>query len=62
MLDTAYYVYALKDPRRSPAMPFYTGKGTGIRAWEHVIKADDTRKGQRIAMPSGTRTVAGLML
>lgn len=48
MLETAYYVYALKDPRSSPAMPFYIGKGTGIRAWEHVIKADETRKGKRI--------------
>lgn len=49
MSEAAYYVYALKDPRRSPALPFYIGKGTGIRAWEHVIKADGTRKGQRIA-------------
>ena len=49
MLETAYYVYALKDPRRSPAKPFYIGKGTGIRAWEHVIKADGTPKGKRIA-------------
>lgn len=49
MPETAYYVYALKDPRSSPAMPFYIGKGTGIRAWEHVLKADETRKGKRIA-------------
>lgn len=49
MSDTAYYIYALKDPRTSPAKPFYVGKGTGIRAWEHVLKADDTRKGKRIA-------------
>jgi hypothetical protein len=49
MLETAYYIYALKDPRNSPAMPFYIGKGTGIRAWEHVIRADETRKGKRIA-------------
>lgn len=49
MLETAYYVYALKDPRNSPAMPFYIGKGTGIRAWEHVLRADETRKGRRIA-------------
>ena len=48
MAETAYYVYSLKDPRKSPAKPFYIGKGTGIRAWEHVLQADDTRKGRRI--------------
>ncbi len=25
----SYYVYALKDPRSSPAQAFYIGKGTG---------------------------------
>ena len=24
--DTSYYVYALKDPRQSPALPFYVGR------------------------------------
>ena len=48
MADTAYYIYALKDPRMNPAKPFYVGKGTGIRAWEHVLKVDGTRKGKRI--------------
>jgi len=47
MIETAYYVYALKDPRTSPAKPFYIGKGTGIRAWEHAT-IDETRKGKRI--------------
>jgi hypothetical protein len=28
-----FYIYALKDPLISPAMPFYIGKGTGNRAW-----------------------------
>ena len=48
-MDKSFYVYALKDPRSNPAKPFYIGKGTGIRAWEHAINIDDTRKGKRIA-------------
>ena len=42
-------IYALKDPRSSPARAFYIGKGTGVRAWEHTLKVDSTRKGRRIA-------------
>jgi hypothetical protein len=46
--DNSYYVYALKDPRQSPALPFYIGKGTGTRAHDHLVKPDATRKGERI--------------
>jgi hypothetical protein len=47
-LDTSFYVYALKDPRQSPALPFYIGKGTGTRSHDHLVNPDDSRKGQRI--------------
>ena len=43
-----YYVYALKDPRTSPAKPFYVGKGTGSRAFDHLVTPDRTRKYDRI--------------
>jgi len=46
--ETSYCVYALKDPRSSPAMPFYIGKGTGVRAHDHLVRLDVSRKGDRI--------------
>jgi|SRR5690606_23754447 len=44
----SYYVYALKDPRTSPALPFYIGKGTATRAYDHLVRPDETRKGAKI--------------
>lgn len=49
MSKNPFYVYALKDPRCKPARPFYVGKGTGNRAWEHQLKIDDSEKGQVIS-------------
>jgi hypothetical protein len=48
MPQNPFYVYALKDPRSKPAKPFYIGKGTGNRAWEHQAKIDDSAKGETI--------------
>ena len=48
MTENCYYVYALKDPRVSPARTFYIGKGTGIRAYGHLDNPDNTKKSARI--------------
>ena len=42
MAQNPFYVYALKDPRDKPAKPFYVGKGTGNRAWDHQKNIDDS--------------------
>ena len=48
MEEKNYCVYALKDPRTSPARAFYIGKGVGTRAYDHLARPDSTRKGERI--------------
>lgn len=49
MTTNFYYVYALKDPRSSPSKPFYIGKGTGSRAFDHLMTPDRTKKFARIS-------------
>lgn len=46
--QSVFYVYALKDPRTTPAQPFYIGKGAGTRAWDHELRADLSAKGRLI--------------
>ncbi len=46
--QSVFYVYALKDPRTTPARPFYIGKGAGTRAWDHELRIDQSAKGRRI--------------
>lgn len=48
MAQNPFYVYALKDPREKPSRPFYVGKGTGNRAWEHQANIDESDKGSLI--------------
>lgn len=52
MAKNPFYVYALKDPRQKPAKPFYIGKGTGTRVWEHEkqieLNSDKSRVIQEI--------------
>jgi hypothetical protein len=44
----SYFVYALKDGRTSPAMPFYVGKGSGPRDLAHGLRLDASAKSRRI--------------
>ena len=48
MAINPFYIYALKDPITKPAKPFYIGKGTGNRAWEHQTNIDDSDKSEVI--------------
>jgi hypothetical protein len=59
-----FYVYALKDPRSSPALPFYIGKGAGSRAFDHLVTPDATRKHERIRqiLADGARPIVDILI
>src|SRR4029077_18083281 len=59
-----FYVYALKDPRTSPALPFYIGKGAGSRAFDHLVTPDTTPKWARIKeiTDAGRKTMVDILV
>ena len=64
MATNFFYVYALKDPRSSPARTFYVGKGTGSRAYDHLVTPDKTRKYARIKaiLDSGSQPLVDILV
>ena len=48
MTTNFFYVYAIKDPRPKQPKPLYVGKGTGSRAFDHLVSPDARKKYKRI--------------
>ena len=46
--QSVFHVYALKDPRSNPSLPFHIGKGARTRAGDSELIIDQSTKGDRI--------------
>ena len=59
-----FYVYAIKDPRPRQPKPFYVGKGTGSRAYDHLVSPDSTRKYKRIKeiLEAGRKPIIDILM
>lgn len=64
MATNFFYVYALKDPRTSPALPFYIGKGAGSRAFDHLVTPDTTLKYAKLKeiLDTGARPIVDILI
>lgn len=64
MTDVSFYVYALKDPRTDPPTPYYVGRGSGPRRYDHLVREDDTPRGQRTReiAAAGQRACVSILL
>ena len=64
MTTNFFYVYAIKDPRSKQPKPFYVGKGTGSRAYDHLVSPDATKKYKRIReiLDTGKRPIIDILV
>lgn len=64
MTTNFFYVYAIKDPRSKQPKAFYVGKGTGSRAFDHLVTPDSTKKYKRIKeiVESGHKPIIDILV
>lgn len=64
MTTNFFYVYAIKDPRSKQPKAFYVGKGTGSRAFDHLVSPDSTKKYKRIKeiVESGQKPIIDILV